>query len=539
MKRCLLLMVVILATANLLLAQDTIVSNVSVSHETCPGLCDGSISLYPLGGIAPYYYIWSNGDTTQTINNLCPGTYNATVSDDTNNQLVFNPFYIPPPVNQPSSHQFLITAASQDSASIQSSDYLAAYYLSAGVYTCGGYAGCNPLSLLSITLWQDEPATSYKEGFEVGEEIVWKIFRPYSPVVDVMATYSSAYMSQGVFVPNGMSLVEDLDIYTNCLELSIEVLPADPLQIVADITPIDLAYSTPGSISTQVTGGINPYSFLWSTGATSSGIDSLEVGLYGLTVSDSVGCDYSEEYFIGYDTVPVFINLWVGQIVCHGDNNGAAVIDSLVGVPPISILWSTGATSHTIQNLAPGNYGVTVSASDSSNASEQFSIFDPYPITMDLEISPEYYSLGDPITISIILNGGVPPYFYQWSTGATIDSISAYASGYYGITVNDAHGCTHEYSWWFPESVATVLDGNTTIFPNPVIDELTINIESNTGLLGVELFTLRGEKINMNNLEENFRAGKLILDCSHLQPGLFLLMVKAGDKVQVEKIIKI
>lgn len=55
--------------------------NFSVVHESCIGSCDGSLSATITGGSQPYSYSWSNGVTTQTNTDLCPGTYNLQVSD--------------------------------------------------------------------------------------------------------------------------------------------------------------------------------------------------------------------------------------------------------------------------------------------------------------------------------------------------------------------------------------------------------------------------------------------------------------------------
>ena len=43
--------------------------------------CDGFISAYVLNGEPPFQFIWSNGETGMTINNLCSGTYSLRVVD--------------------------------------------------------------------------------------------------------------------------------------------------------------------------------------------------------------------------------------------------------------------------------------------------------------------------------------------------------------------------------------------------------------------------------------------------------------------------
>jgi len=43
--------------------------------------CSGTASVSASGGTPPYTYLWSSGQTTSSISNLCPGTYTATVTD--------------------------------------------------------------------------------------------------------------------------------------------------------------------------------------------------------------------------------------------------------------------------------------------------------------------------------------------------------------------------------------------------------------------------------------------------------------------------
>ena len=49
----------------------------SVDSVTCDGIVTASI----INGTGPYTYQWSNGSTTPTINNLCPGQYCCYVAD--------------------------------------------------------------------------------------------------------------------------------------------------------------------------------------------------------------------------------------------------------------------------------------------------------------------------------------------------------------------------------------------------------------------------------------------------------------------------
>jgi|GEM_PF-613182 len=75
---------------------------------TCNGACNGSIDGFGSNGTAPYNYAWSNGANTQSIGNLCPGTYTLTVTDangcvSTNTASVTEPpvLTVAPPAGSP------------------------------------------------------------------------------------------------------------------------------------------------------------------------------------------------------------------------------------------------------------------------------------------------------------------------------------------------------------------------------------------------------------------------------------------------------
>ncbi|MCF8298970.1 MAG: gliding motility-associated C-terminal domain-containing protein [Saprospiraceae bacterium] len=53
----------------------------TIQMPKCNGDANGQITIHPLGGAAPYQYLWSNSLTTQTITGLAAGTYTVTVYD--------------------------------------------------------------------------------------------------------------------------------------------------------------------------------------------------------------------------------------------------------------------------------------------------------------------------------------------------------------------------------------------------------------------------------------------------------------------------
>ena len=56
----------------------------------CNGDSSGEINSFVQGGTPPYSYEWSTGQTTASINQLAPGSYALTVTDDKNRHYTLN-----------------------------------------------------------------------------------------------------------------------------------------------------------------------------------------------------------------------------------------------------------------------------------------------------------------------------------------------------------------------------------------------------------------------------------------------------------------
>jgi hypothetical protein len=55
-------------------------ANSNVNNTTFHGASDGTADL-TVSGSAPFSFVWSNGATTEDLNNVAAGTYNVTISD--------------------------------------------------------------------------------------------------------------------------------------------------------------------------------------------------------------------------------------------------------------------------------------------------------------------------------------------------------------------------------------------------------------------------------------------------------------------------
>jgi len=70
---------------------------INAINPTCFGYCDGSATVNPIDGVAPYTFMWGNSQITQTATNLCSGIYSVTVYDANNCPATQNVTLFDPP----------------------------------------------------------------------------------------------------------------------------------------------------------------------------------------------------------------------------------------------------------------------------------------------------------------------------------------------------------------------------------------------------------------------------------------------------------
>ncbi|MCA1800750.1 MAG: SprB repeat-containing protein, partial [Actinobacteria bacterium] len=113
----------------------------------------------------------------------------------------------------------------------------------------------------------------------------------------------------------------------------------------------------PGSASVSVTGGTEPYTYLWSNDETTANISGLAAGTYSVVVTDANGC--TDECSVEVLEQPALTADCEGTDGLCGDDASATVIPD-GGTAPFTYLWSNGATTQSISGLAAGTYSVTV-----------------------------------------------------------------------------------------------------------------------------------------------------------------------------------
>jgi gliding motility-associated-like protein len=370
-----------------LLALATVTSNVF-----CNGGSNGAIDVTVNGGTAPYSFVWNNGETTEDISGLSTGTYIVTIMDASGCATT-----VSAGIGQP---------AQQLNASATVQDVLC-------------FNGNNGFIDLIPTGGTPPYAYNWSNG-STSEDIGGLVAGVYS------VTITDA---------NGC----DTLITATVIQPAAPLIPALTID-----NNVSCNGGNDGAMSVTVTGGTQPYIYVWNNGQTSTSITSLPAGQYTLTVTDANGCNAIISDFVSQPSASLITSITVNQDVsCYGGTNGTLTSNATGGTAPYTYVWNTGAMTPGISNVSAGTYTVTVTDSKACTYSVSGTVSQPTaPLSMtgNATIANCLYGIGGDITISV--NGGTPGYSYSWSNGSTSQNIVNALPGSYTVNVTDANGCT-------------------------------------------------------------------------------------------------
>ncbi len=155
---------------------------------------------------------------------------------------------------------------------------------------------------------------------------------------------------------------------------------------------------------------------------------------------------------------PVTINTLVTHVLCFGESNGAIELSVSGGLPPLTFLWSNGATTQNISNLSAGIYTVTVSSTVTDTlvctTTLDVEVKEPDEILITLDAVTDVLVAGESTgSIEVSVAGGTPGtgYAYEWTNDAGIvvgtdEDLFNQPAGDYTLTVTDANGCVETFT---------------------------------------------------------------------------------------------
>lgn len=252
---------------------------------------------------------------------------------------------------------------------------------------------------------------------------------------------------------------------------------------ISNPAPATIAANGPVSFcqggSVQLTASAGS-SYLWSTGATTQSITASAAGSYTVAVTQS-GCTVTSPA----TTVTVF-SLPTASISANGPvsfcQGGSVQLTASAGT---AYLWSTGATTQSINVSTSGNYTVRVTNANNCNNTSTATVVtvSPQP-AVSISASPYtrlYPGLATTLTATVTPAG---TYTYSWlkggaPTGVTTSSIQVNSNqlGSYSVVVTNSGGCSNT------SALLPIGDSATAklfIFPSPNRGNFEVTYYSST-----------------------------------------------------------
>ena len=229
-----------------------------------------------------------------------------------------------------------------------------------------------------------------------------------------------------------------------------------------------------------------------------------------------------------------------------GQADGSITLNPIGGLGTYTYLWSDGSTMNSLSGLAPGTYMVTITDPQSCTTMESYEVISLCPASLGLTttMNPEIGDDEDNGAASVIATGGVAPYTYTWSNGATTDQNTSLAGGNtdYTVVVTDATGCTDQAT----VTVGTVymvgtesLEGLTglVLSPNPAKDYAQLNINFENAVdLSVRLVDVTGRVLETRNAGST-TTEEMRFDVSNLAEGVYFMQITANNQTATKRFV--
>ena len=370
----------------------------------------GKLFVTGLTGNPPYTYLWSNGATTDSIENLSPATYDVTVSDRTG--CVVNKLATVSKVPTVGQAGILATSpacfGNNGSVNLIISGGTAPYY----------YSGSNG------------DITVRFENYYLFDNLGAGIFSYFVQDSGLCNFTGSVTLS----TPLAFNIISVNQVNSKCNNSSGRISPL----VSSGTPPYTFKLTSPDGSVNSVTTTLTNYDFT-----------NLSSGVYTLSILDKGGCEYINTYEI-INEVLFNVNNTVTGTTCGLDNGIVSVTISggtgpyLYEIDGQSVISTLSA--QTFYNLGNGSYILSVTDT-SVSCKQSTSIYVADSDGVSFIVTPQNPTGGNNGQIQLFITKGQPPFTYLWSsnvgsqTGQLVTNLSA---GTYSVKITDDNGCTNQ-----------------------------------------------------------------------------------------------
>lgn len=299
-----------------------ITATISTTNITCNGDDNGILSVVNPGGGqgGPYTFVWSNNDTSQTIDELEGGTYTVTIEDAQECTLVIDNIEITEPdelTTNEDVQQNLCFGDSNGSILLTPS---------------GGTPGYN-------FNWDGGSSNADLSDLQEG---------------DYSYTISDA---------NNCSI-------TN----TIEITQPDELTTTENVQQNPCFGDSNGSITLTPNGGTGDYSFTWDDESSNADLSDLQEGDYSYTISDANDCSITNTVLITQPDILIANANLISNVSCLSNSDGSVNANPSGGTGTISAMWDNGSNDLTLVDLSSGIYTVTITDDNGCTAEDMVQV---------------------------------------------------------------------------------------------------------------------------------------------------------------------
>lgn len=441
-----------------------LVASKNITNPSCFGFNNGTIAVTSTGGSSPYTISWNSGANSFSIDNLVAGTYVYTVTDQ---QMcnVSDSVVLTQPNALSISHQASngsCAGSANAAASIavtggtlpfsyqwypNTSNTNYANGLAAGNYTVTvtDGKGCTLSHGISITNPSPIVTTVAKNNVSCfGAENGSLSLAPVGGFAPYTYYWSTGDTAQTIdSIPVGIYSVIITDNSGCTVETSDTVTSPAIISFSGSITNVTCNGDATGYLSVQVSGGVSPYTYLWSNNSITPSNSSITAGSYLVTITDANKCTRQAGFTVNQPT-PVEISVTANDTLCIGQQT-TLYSNASGGNGNYTYLWNTGATTNLLQTapaLSTMYFAIATDSSGCSSIADTAFVFVFPPLDIQLT-GADTVCAGQTISLEANANGGNGgPYNYNWLNIGTNPQVTINADSTVFLIATATDNCT-------------------------------------------------------------------------------------------------